>query len=204
MKKIIFLSIILLIVIVIYYMNIDNKTFLVHMGNNYVNIDEYVINDLKEKNKYENYAFYVNEKYRIIDLIRAIETNTKINGRNIQNALIKADITIVDIGINEIDSTKIDDQRISELKKDYDTLLSLIRKNTKEKIILFSLYNYYNNSDVDKVNFLLEKICSYYNIDFINISKYVIKNKSIRVDNKYLNNDANQYAYNKYQEIFKN
>lgn len=204
MKKIIFLLFVCVIVLSIYYNNLDNRIFYVHIGNNFVDIDDYVVDRLKEEKKFENFVSYYDDKYRIIDIIRAIESNIKINDRTIQNALIKSDITLIEIGNNEINSGNFSEENIKELKNDLTTLFSLLRKNTKEKIVFFSLFKNEASDNTIKINLILKKLCDYYDIIYIDIYKEVLNKSYIDGNSKYLNLLGNKYVFNKFEELLEN
>lgn len=204
MKKIIFLLFVCVIVLSIYYNNLDNRIFYVHIGNNFIDIDDYVVDRLKEEKKFENFVSYYDDKYRIIDIIRAIESNIKINDRTIQNALIKSDITLIEIGNNEINSGNFSEENIKELKNNLTTLFSLLRKNTKEKIVFFSLFKNEASDNTIKINLILKKLCDYYDIIYIDIYKEVLNNSYIDGNSKYLNLLGNKYAFNKFEELLEN
>lgn len=169
-KKLIALSIIVLIVFLIYIMTIDRKIYYVSLGdsfaigiNPYGKIDygysDYIADYLKKSNILEFYTkSFAKNDYRTIDLIHDIEDNkeTIVNGKKktIKNALIKADIVTISIGSNDIFyKMGINDMKynlekkediykyIDEVIEDYNKLFSLLRQYCKEDIIIIGLYN---------------------------------------------------------------
>lgn len=154
----------------IYYVNIDTTNSLTY------NKDIY--NRLK-KNNLEKYVNYFSKKdYRTTDLINDIENNIKINNQTIQNALIKADILTIYVGINDI-NYKINNNKeelyeyTDEIFEDIEKLFKLIRLYSKEKIYVIGYKNTKGisyNEYFNYVNKVLKSICNEYNIVFIDIN----------------------------------
>ena len=154
----------------IYYVNIDTTNSLTY------NKDIY--NKLK-KNNLEKYVNYFSKKdYRTTDLINDIENNIKINNQTIQNALIKADILTIYVGINDI-NYKINNNKeelyeyTDEIFEDIEKLFKLIRLYSKEKIYVIGYKNTKGisyNEYFNYVNKVLKSICNEYNIVFIDIN----------------------------------
>jgi lysophospholipase L1-like esterase len=154
----------------IYYVNIDTTNSLTY------NKDIY--NKLK-KNNLEKYVNYFSKKdYRTTDLINDIEDNIKINNQTIQNALIKADILTIYVGINDI-NYKINNNKeelyeyTDEIFEDIEKLFKLIRLYSKEKIYVIGYKNTKGisyNEYFNYVNKVLKSICNEYNIVFIDIN----------------------------------
>lgn len=187
-KSIIFLIIVFILVFIIYIKTLDKKIY-------YVNIDatnnlSYNINirdKIKKQNKLEKYVnSFSKEDYRTTDLIRDIKDNKKIDNQTITNALIKADILTIYIGINDI-NYKIVNTKIEELYKytdqvlyDIEELFKLLRIYCKEKIYIIGFKNEIGLSYNDYFEFTnkrLKSICKKYNIIFIeNTASYQISN----------------------------
>lgn len=216
MKKILYLVIIFVIVFIIYYKNID-KTI------NYLSIGDYLSCGVNNKNKIENsfsdninkylssnkkvdYKKYVSKvDYRVVDLINDINNNKQIKINNkkysIKNLLIKADIVVLSIGMNDIYYQRNITNKynyVDELLFDIDNLLSLLRKNCKEKIYMLNYYNVIDNKEViDYTNNKLNDIASNYNvkiIDISNLDKYL-------VNNIYPTNEGYNYIYNQTKSV---
>lgn len=191
MKKIIFIIICFILVIVIF--KLQNKDIY------YLNLDSISNNDysIYYKENIKNLKYYNNdfniEEYRITDLIRDISDNKEIivkgKKQTIENSLIKADIITVWIGMNEIkykiNSSKDELYNYSDqLLIDMEELFILLRKYSKEEIIFLNFYNPSNINDevITYLNKKLEIIASEYNIKILDISK-IIKNNP--TDNNY-------------------
>ena len=157
----------------IYYVNI-NENHLEEIGNNY---HDDLIKYYKENNLLEEVVEFNYEKSRITEILNAIKENDYIYINNkkhtIQNALIKSDLLVLEIGKNDIDYSlgKKDEidiyNYLDTLLLDMDNLLTEIRKYTKEKIILLEF-----KSENDYVTYFyqkLEKTCKRKKIDCINV-----------------------------------
>lgn len=174
MKKIILIILMFILVFLIYYLNLDRKVYVLSIG-------DYVFDDNNEIKNYlgkklEDNVIYSNDgDYRIIDLINDIKDNKKFNFNNkeytINNALIKADVIFISIGMNDLRFNKVNNNYdyVDEVLKDLDALFNLIRKYSKEKIYIF---NYYNLGDelTSYINSRLDKIVDRYNISVIDTS----------------------------------
>lgn len=195
MKKIIFSIITFVVVFLIYYFNISEKTYYVSIGdylaygiNNFDKVDNNYSNNIKEHYKkiLDNYVnFSSTDDYRVNDLINDINYNKEIAYNNkeykIQNLLIKANLMTISIGMNDLIYKKnIDYDYVDNLLKDIDELLILIRKYNKDKIYFLSFYNSINNKElIEYSNKKLKKICEKNKINFVDISnlnKYIIEN----------------------------
>lgn len=195
MRKFLLVFMTLLLVISIYLLNKDNKKFIFKVGDslslsinsyNIMSYDNYYKDYLK--NKLEEYIIYGEENYRIGELIRDIEKNIKIDNRTIQNILIKSDLVIIEIGIDELYmALNVSDKYnyLDEMVNDMDKLINLVKKYCKEKIILVGYYNPTKNIENQiYVNYINEKYndiskkykISYLNIDELNNEKYFSSN----------------------------
>lgn len=191
MKKILFIIFIVITVFTVYFLLLDKKIYYLNLNTN--DNDDYSMyykNYLVENNnlEYYNNSFPV-ENFRITDLIRYIEDNEEImidnKKKTIQNAIIKADIITVWIGMNEL-KYKINGTDLEELYNYSDTILMdlerlflLLRTYSKEKIIFLNFYNPGANIYDEVINYLNKKmnnIALEYNIDVLDISNIVDKN----------------------------
>lgn len=190
LKKILFIVLIILAVLLINFLFIDDKIYYLNL--NTIDSNDYSIyyKEYLEKNhNLEYYNNYYNVKdYRITDLIRMIKDNKEITidgkKQKIENAIIKADIITVWVGMSEI-RYKIDTTDIEELYKYSDTILTdleelflLLRKISKEKIIFM---NFYNPGDeqydevIEYLNAKMNAIAIEYEIDVLDVSHVINK-----------------------------
>lgn len=191
LKKLLFIIFIVLVVVFVSISFVDNKIYYLNLNTtNFNDYSFYYKNYLEENNnlEYYNNSFPV-ENYRITDLTRYIKDNMEITIDNkkktIQNAIIKADVTTVWVGMNEL-KYKINTEDIEELYNYSDTILIdmeelfiLLRKLSKEKIIFINFYNPGNETYDEVINYLNSKMNSIaleYDIDVLDISHIIDKN----------------------------
>jgi lysophospholipase L1-like esterase len=206
-KTILIISIIALLVFLIYLTTLDKKVYYLSLGDSlamgqtpYGNSDygytDYVRDYLIKKNVFEKHINQFSEKgYRISDLSRDIEDNKKIiiddKPQTIKNALVKADLVTLSIGLNDllytigINNTDKENmyEYIDEMMLDMDELFKLIKEYCKEDIMVLGYYVptlYLSNEDV--INYIrytnnkLKTLCNNYNINFIEIDKIIENN----------------------------
>lgn len=214
-KTILIISIVIVFIFVIYLTTIDKKVYYLNLSDNYSNLEdnysyyykEYLIKE-KKLEKYIN-DFDLND-YRITDLVRAIEDNKEViindKKQTIKNALIKADLITLSIGMNDINykigtNVEVDlYDYVDESIKDMELLFTLIRQYSKEDIVFIGLYNVYGskyNKIFSYINDKLDALCNEYDIKFLDISD-IIGNK--KIDNKELDSNENYLIYEKLQK----
>lgn len=231
MKKVLSLIIVALAVFLIYLGFRDEDTYYLSMGDYLANgvnpygikdygYSDYVKDYLDEKDKLEVFVNYSGNNKRIIDYINDIERNIKIdvNGTNktIQNALIKADLVTVSIGMNDLfNNVEFSSDfgfndlynKFDELIYDYEDLFKLLREYCKEKIILIGLYNTTDN-ELDEffeyANNRIVNLTQKYNIDYVDIYDD-FKNDKYFVNNKiYPNKIGHEVIFEKIVDIVEN
>ena len=185
---------VIVLVIVIYITNKDNKIYYVSLGDalsrgvNETNkigygYSDYINDYLEKNNKLEFYTKKFSDKdLRTTDIINNIKDNIEIieNGKSvtIKKALVHSDILTLSTGLNEIlyklESENIEDYEmykyIDELTSDIKDLVKLIKKYTKEDIILIGYYNPFvnkNRNDKTRIN----NVIIYANNKLIDICK---------------------------------
>lgn len=206
MKKIAYLVTIILTILYIYIITQDTKVYYLalgdditigRLGNNEIvssfpsSIESY----LSKKKKLEKVLTeFANIGYRTTDILNDINNNKKIsiesNDISIKNAIIKADIITISIGMNDfinyIDDYKLLKDNLVNLKKDMEILLKTIRNISKEKIILIGIYNPNVNNEkifelLEEINRIYESISRQNNMYYLNIfeeiSQYINSNQ---------------------------
>ena len=172
MKKILSILILIICVYLIYEGFLDRKTKYLYIGN--TNYNEY---NKAIKNKYnpKKYIEYIrDDDYRVMDFKNEIIDNIEINGNPFQNQLIKNNIIVLSIGINDLEYKKeLNYQYVDELILDIEETLRLIRKYNKDKIYYLGYYN--KNEYYQYINMTLQKICEEMNVKYINIEKPIYK-----------------------------
>lgn len=200
MKKILIISCVIISIFLIYLVTIDRKIYYLAIGDDLTNgqlenntgYSKYVSDYLHYYEKLETYiSDFAKDSYRITDIITDINNNKKINingkEKSLKNALIKADLLTISIGINDI-TAKINTQNIEdisnyqhlynnidEISEDLDELLSLIREYCKEDIFLVGIYYPYETPNPDLNNLFIymnnrfKDLALQYKINYIDI-----------------------------------
>lgn len=186
MKKVLIIGLVLISIFIIYLTTIDREIYYLALGDDITTIElenskgySNYINDYLEY--YDKLEIYINEfskeNYRITDIISDINNNKKVmvndSEKTLKNALIKADLLTLSIGMNDLTS-KINAQNITnfnnfqdlyddvdEITNDLEKLLILLRQYCKEEIFLIGVYYPYQIQ-----NQQLNKVFEYYNTRF--------------------------------------
>ena len=189
MKKILTIIIVLLSVFLIYLGFKDKEIYYFSMGDSLANgintynaknysYDDYIKNSLEVK----KYVSFTNNNKRSIDFVKDIEDNIKIDDKNIQNILIKADIITLSVGMNDLFSNvtfnndfSVNDlyTKFEEVTVDLENLFKLLRTYSKEDIIYIGIYNCLKENSLDEffiyANEQLKKLCDNYKITYLDI-----------------------------------
>ena len=189
MKKILTIIIVLLAVFLIYLGFKDKEIYYFSMGDsiangiNYYNAKDYGYADyVKDSLEIKKYESFTNNNKRSIDFVKDIEDNIKINGKNIQNILIKANIITLSVGMNDLFSNvtfnnyfSVNDlyMKFEEVMVDLENLFKLLRTYSKEDIIYIGIYNCLKENGLDEffiyANEQLKKLCDNYKITYLDI-----------------------------------
>ena len=201
MKKILTIIIVLLAVFLIYLGFKDKEIYYFSMGDSLANgINSYNAKDygyadyVKDSLEIKKYESFTNNNKRSIDFVKDIEDNIKINGKNIQNILIKADIITLSVGMNDLFSNvtfnndfSVNDlyMKFEEVMVDLENLFKLLRTYSKEDIIYIGIYNCLKENSLDEffiyANEQLKKLCDNYKITYLD--RYNEFNDSTYFDN---------------------
>lgn len=183
LKTILFIFLIFIIIFLIYLTSIDKKIYYLDLSidNNNYTYNDLVSNYLKEKNILEkSVSGFITENDRVTDLVSAITQNKSIEilgkKQTIKNALIKADLVTVFIGLNDI-NYKVGYSTMNELYDyadsflvDIQNLLELLREYCKEDIIIIGYYNIYGSFYDEYFKYINKEVAMYasdYDIEFI-------------------------------------
>ncbi|MBS7020860.1 MAG: hypothetical protein KH135_03185 [Firmicutes bacterium] len=192
-----------LIVFLTYLTTIDKKVYYLALGDYEVigltnqgeityGYTDYVKNLLKEKKKLEKYINgYAKDDARVTDLINDIQNNKKImissKEQTIKNALIKADLVTLSIGMNDLfykigvnpnfETLNYNElyYHVDEMMEDMEQLFKKLREYCKEDILVTSFYNPIVNSNeaLDNVftyaNGRLKELVEQYDMTYVNI-----------------------------------
>ena len=189
MKKILTIIIVLLSVFLIYLGFKDKEIYYFSMGDSLANgVNSYNAKDygyadyIKDSLEVKKYVSFTNNNKRSIDFVKDIEDNIKIDDKNIQNILIKADIITLSVGMNDLFSNvtfnndfSVNDlyMKFEEVMVDLENLFKLLRTYSKEDIIYIGIYNCLKENSLDEffiyANEQLKKLCDNYKITYLDI-----------------------------------
>ena len=220
MKKILLILIVFVAVFLIYLFNIDNKVYYLSLesynefSDENGDYNESVINYLSLNNKLERAVVEFSKKnYLINDLVNDIKENKKItfNNKNLtlKNALIKADLVTMFIGMNEINNKLLSPKTnnlnqynyIDNLLIDLDKLFSLTREYCKEDIFIVGVYYPYQDYQsglVDLFSYYNERykdLANKYNMKYIDIYNPFLENPSYLSSNSNIFPSLKGYKY---------
>ena len=229
LKTIIVLLCIIFTIFFIYLTTLDRKVYYLSIGD-YITTgmdekftwNQKIVNELKKKKKFEVYINeFSNMNLRTTDLIYQIKNNEKkmVNGeeKSIKNALIKADLVTLSIGMNDfLYKMNLDVEEFSmeelydyvdEMSEDTDILLRLLREYCKEDIMMT---NYYvpRNLNSDKANKMiyyankrLESMAEAYQIEIIDLSTYTVNSSYFDYDTALLSEKGEEELGNEVMEV---
>ncbi len=207
LKALLIGSIICLTTFLIYLTTLDKLVYFLALGDSLAkgttsyggkdhSYNDYLCNYIIKKNILEKYIKeFIEEDYRTTDLIRDIEDNRAVIINNkkqtIKNALIKADLVTLSIGMNDlyykVNTINLETEdiynHIEEMMKDIDKLFSLLRKYCKEDIVILNYFKTSSLLDNDKIeeifnyaNTLLKEKSNKYKIYYLETNKILEDN----------------------------
>ncbi len=168
------------------------------------NFNDYLRDELDKQHRLENYiSTFSSTNQTTEDLIFAIENNyvDKESGLSIQQALNKAKIITLALGMDEIENfpnqSKNMHKRMEQYKKNMEKIIRLIRNFNHYQIFIIGLYDYHNekSDSIDQINEELQNLSNKYQITFIDISDFSLKKEY------YLSNNSYYFNYKAHQEI---
>ena len=186
MKKIILILFLFLICYLIYISTEKKELSYVVIGD--------LIADINYNNQYKKYNNdYINENYRLIDLINIIKYNKELNNISIHRVLKNADILIVSIGMNDL-YYKLNTDTINmytylnNMLNNLDILLKEINKYQYKKVFILGYYNIYNkNNDLfTYINYKIKKLLKNYQYEYIELNNILKNNPQLyKKDNNF-------------------
>ena len=166
---------------------------------------------LKENNIITEYNNnYINQDYRITDLINIIKYNEEIEIDNkkisIHRLLKNNDILIISIGMNDIyykinEDTKNIYTYINNMVNNMEIFLEEINQYNYKKVIVLGYYNITNkhNDLFTYLNYKIKKIVEKYNYTYIETDKIIKNNPNLLKNNQ--NYQLNETGYNEFSKI---
>lgn len=207
MKKIIILLFLFLLSVICYLTyNLTEKKeiYILAIGDETANIIEL---SNKDNTTYNN--DYINENYRILDILDTLKYNKEIIKNDelvsIHRLLKKANKVIISIGMNDIyyklnDNTQDIYTYINNMIDNYEEILKEINKYDYQKVYVLGYYNITNdNSDIfTYANYKLRKITKRLNYTYVEL------NKTLNNNQKYYQKEGS-FQLNKegYSQIYK-
>lgn len=232
LKKILIVLLVVLIVFLIYLTTLDKKVYYLAVGdylttgvNNEYAWSKDLVQELKNRHKLEIYVHEFSDmNMRTTDFLYQINNNEKrtIDGKekSIKNALIKADLVTLSIGMNDflykmnmdIDDISMEElyDYVDEMMVDLDETLKLVREYCKEDILIT---NYYvpQSIDSDKANKMiyyankkLNEVTHVYDIKVIDLSTFSKNETFFHRDTAYLSKDGNKELSKLTEEVMIN
>ncbi len=209
LKTILVSSIILLTIFLIYLTTLDKLVYFLALGDSLASghtpygqsdygYNDYLKDYIEKEGILEKYidGFIVDDS-RTTDLIRDIEDNKKImignKNQSIKNALIKADLVTLSIGMNDLyyklNTVNLETNdlynHIDEMMEDIDDLFELLRKYCKEDIIVINYFRSTAMLENDTIkgyfnyaNTKLKNKSAEYKIHYVEIDK-LLENNSL-------------------------
>lgn len=173
MKKILFLVGCVLIVVLIYFVNTNKKVIYFEISDNVI-IGDKSVKYLSRKNRLEDYIYYKNTNYRLIDTYNDIINNKDITYKNnkytINNLFIKSKYIVLNIGHNDLmymtKSSLEPFDYLDSFVSEYEGILKSIRDITKENIIVIFDYNI-NDKYKDYLYNKMKLICNKYKTNLV-------------------------------------
>ncbi len=170
MKKYLFLSFIVILIIAIYSVTKVNKKSYLILGIS--DNSDYIIEkkqNLENSNNLMSYnTSFLDKNYRITDIVNDIKFKKEIDNKTILNYIIKADYITLNIGYNDFKSILDDENLYENIDKtilDLDELFTLIRQYSKEDIQFLKVQI---DPKVDSyIESQIKKLCNKHNIEYI-------------------------------------
>lgn len=188
--------------IIIYVFTQNNEITIMSIGDGLSSgetpygIEGYSFNDyLKEDyltiHKLNNYIEYASRDKTIKELIYEIKENKEITLKNekieIKQAINKADILTIAIGMDELANNKITSKIKNEYLHDLEELFSMINLLNKNKVVIISLYTWEKNDllTIEKLNASVRDIALTNNFEFVDINKILMNEEYFFQKNSY-------------------
>ena len=153
--------------------------------------NDYLKEDYLTTHKLKSYIEYASRDKTIKELIYEIKENKEITLKNekieIKQAINKADILTIAIGMDELANNKITSKIKNEYLHDLEELFSMINLLNKNKIVIISLYTWEKNDllTIEKLNASVRDIALTNNFEFVDINKILMNEEYFFQKNSY-------------------
>lgn len=156
--------------------------------------NDYLKEDYSTKHELKEYIEYAIPNKTVKELIYEIKENKSIVKKEeqieIKQAINKADILTIAIGMDELANIKITNQIKNEYLHDLEELLSMIKMLNGKKVIILSLYSWGKNDllTIEKLNAGIRDIALSNGFLFVDINKILMnKDYYLSTDSYYIN-----------------
>lgn len=205
--------------IIIYFFTQNNEITIMSIGDGLSSgetpygIEGYSFNDyLKEdyitKHKLNHYIEYASSNKTIKELIYEIKDNKEVTIKNekieIKQAINKAEILTIAIGMDELASKKITNQIKNEYLHDLEELLSMVNMLNQNKVIIISLYTWGKNDllTIEKLNASMRDIALTNGFLFVDINKILMNEEYfLQKDSYYINYLGHKRIYEEIKKV---
>lgn len=205
--------------IIIYFFTQNNEITIMSIGDGLSSgetpygIEGYSFNDyLKEdyitKHKLNHYIEYASSNKTIKELIYEIKDNKEVTLKNekieIKQAINKADILTIAIGMDELASKKITNQIKNEYLHALEELLSMVNMLNQNKVIIISLYTWGKNDllTIEKLNASMRDIALTNGFLFVDINKILMNEEYfLQKDSYYINYLGHKRIYEEIKKV---
>ena len=205
--------------IIIYFFTQNNEITIMSIGDGLSSgetpygIEGYSFNDyLKEdyltKHSLKDYIEYAIPNKTMKELIYEIKENKEINLKNkkieIKQAINRADILTIAVGMDELANIKITNQIKNEYLHDLEELLSMIKVLNQKKVVIISLYTWGKNDllTIEKLNASMRDISLSNGFLFVDINKILMNEEYyLTTDSYYINYIGHKRIYEEIKKV---
>ena len=199
MKKIILILFLFLSCYLIYHYTEDKEPSYLVIGDTIAD-NPYIKNNTK---KYNN--TYIDEDYRIIDLINIIEYNEE-KEISMHRLFKNTDILIISIGMNDLYYKLNMDKKniytyLNDIVKNIDIFLTEINRYKYDKVFILGYYNINNdNNDIfTYINYKIKKLSNKYKYEYIDLYNILSNNNQLYQKSNHFT--LNNKGYNEINKI---
>ena len=219
-KKLILISLLGgILSVIIYFFTQNNEIIITTIGDGLTSgmtsygiegfsFNDYLKEDYINKHELNYYIEYANANQTVKELIYDIKENKKVKMLQkeieLKQAISKADILTIAIGMDELANIKINRAIKEEFLHDMDELLSMIKMLNQNKVIVVGLYTWGKNDflTIEKLNASLRDIALTNGFEFIDINKIMMdKNYYLTTDSYYINYLGHKRIYEEMKKV---
>ena len=219
-KKIITIALLgAILSVIIYFFTQNNEITIVSIGDGIssgmtsygiegYSFNDYLKEDYRTKHELKEYIEYAIPNKTVKELIYEIKENKSIVKKEeqieIKQAINKADILTIAIGMDELANIKITNQIKNEYLHDLEELLSMIKMLNGKKVIVISLYTWGKNDllTIEKLNAGIRDIALSNGFLFVDINKILMnKDYYLSTDSYYINYLGHKSIYEELKKV---